>query len=212
MGQWHFVVARRQGNLGTLYIDNQLRGSASGTARNLAGYIGVGAGADIRDNVAYFRGVMDDLRIYDFALTETELSELYNYYFQDLTPPTPNPITWATPPTPAATHAITMTAATATDPSGVEYYFDCATPGCHDSGWQNDPTYTDIGLQVNTEYYYKVRARDKSAAMNQTADSEAASAIIILLDGQQGLSDWPRLLPAMAGSGLRLLRMHRSDR
>ncbi|MGB1129536.1 MAG: sialate O-acetylesterase, partial [Haloferula sp.] len=73
---------------------------------------------------------------------------------------------------------ITMTATTATDVSGVEYYFaeTSGNPGGDDSGWQDSPIYTDTGLQSGTEYTYTVKARDKSAAQNETAPSTAASA------------------------------------
>ena len=39
-----------------------------------------------------------------------------------------------------------LTAATATDINGVEYFFDCLTAGGHDSSWQNSPIFTDTGL------------------------------------------------------------------
>jgi hypothetical protein len=71
---------------------------------------------------------------------------------------------------------ITMTAATAGDPSGVEYFFDCNTPGGHDSGWQDDVEYTDTGLDPGTEYCYTVTARDKATAQNTGAASGTACA------------------------------------
>jgi len=79
-------------------------------------------------------------------------------------PPIPNPMTWATLPYAASTTAISMkaTTATSTDGSGVEYYFNCNTPGGHDSGWQDGTNYTDTGLTANTEYSYSVKARNKA--------------------------------------------------
>ena len=74
--------------------------------------------------------------------------------------------------------SISMTATTATDSSGVEYYFTetSGNPGGSDSGWQNSPTYTDTGLQAGTQYTYTVMARDKSSNQNTTAPSSSASA------------------------------------
>jgi RHS repeat-associated protein len=69
-----------------------------------------------------------------------------------------------------------MTASTATDTSGVQYYFDCTTAGGNDSGWQDSPTYTDINLQPSTQYTYQVRAQDKSVNENATEWSLTASA------------------------------------
>ena len=96
----------------------------------------------------------------------------------DATPPTPSPMTWSSAPAAASTSSITMTATTASDASGVEYFFDetSGNPGGSDSGWQNSPTYTDTGLNPSTTYTYTVKARDKSPALNATVVSSVASA------------------------------------
>ncbi len=99
----------------------------------------------------------------------------------DLTPPDPDPMTWATPPVVGSNTAIAMTANTASDPHGVEYFFHCTTPGGHDSAWQASPSYIDVGLTPGTEYTYQVKARDKSLARNETTYSEAAAATTDLL-------------------------------
>jgi hypothetical protein len=70
-----------------------------------------------------------------------------------------------------------MTAAAASDKSGVRYYFDCVSAGGHDSGWQDSPAYTDTGLRLGTKYSYRVKVADKSAARNETAYSASVSAI-----------------------------------
>jgi hypothetical protein len=96
----------------------------------------------------------------------------------DNTRPTPSPLTWASAPAAASSSSITMTATTASDASGVEYFFDETTGnlGGSDSGWQNSPTYIDTGLSASTTYTYTVKARDKSSAQNETLVSSAASA------------------------------------
>ena len=96
----------------------------------------------------------------------------------DNTLPTPSPMTWASAPAAASSSSITMTATTASDASGVEYFFDETTGnlGGSDSGWQNSPTYIDTGLSASTTYTYTVKARDKSSAQNETLVSSAASA------------------------------------
>ena len=88
----------------------------------------------------------------------------------DETPPAPDPLPWSVPPHAIGTELVTMEAATVTDPSGVEYYFEETTgnPGGDDSGWQSSPTYTDTGLESGTEYCYRVAARDQSFFANQT--------------------------------------------
>jgi hypothetical protein len=96
----------------------------------------------------------------------------------DTTAPNPDPMTWVSEPTAVNSSSITMTATTASDPSGVEYYFaeTSGNPGGSDSGWQDSPAYTDTGLQADTQYTYTVTARDKAATPNSTAASAAASA------------------------------------
>jgi len=94
----------------------------------------------------------------------------------DTTPPNPDPMTWDVLPHATGQTSIAMTATTATDPSGVEYFFDCLTAGGHDSGWQPGTTYEDTGLSPNTTYTYTVTARDKSANQNETGASQSASA------------------------------------
>ena len=94
----------------------------------------------------------------------------------DTTAPTPDPMTFATAPNALGQTSITMSATTASDPSSVEYFFECTAGGGHSSAWQDSPTYTDTGLTAATQYSYRVRARDKSAAQTATAWSAAASA------------------------------------
>jgi hypothetical protein len=96
----------------------------------------------------------------------------------DTTPPSPDPMTWATVPYATGSDSITMVATTASDPSGVQYYFDeiSGNPGGTDSGWQGSPSYTDTGLSPSTQYTYAVTARDVSVNFNETAASTDASA------------------------------------
>ena len=83
---------------------------------------------------------------------------------RDTLPPTPNPSEWETEPNLISAGAIRMTAETSFDAWGwtVEYFFDCVDDeeGCHDSGWQTSPTYTDADLPAGVEFSYRVRARD----------------------------------------------------
>ncbi|MBN2271835.1 MAG: hypothetical protein JXN61_14555, partial [Sedimentisphaerales bacterium] len=94
----------------------------------------------------------------------------------DTSPPSPNPMIWAIVPYAVSSTSVSMTATIASDPSGVEYYFDCLTAGGHDSVWQAGTIYTDSGLTPGVEYTYLVKARDKSPNLNETAFSSPASA------------------------------------
>lgn len=95
----------------------------------------------------------------------------------DLTAPLPSPMTWDSFPTGVDPTSITMTATTATDVYGVEYYFECTAGDGHDSGWQDSPVYTDTGLQPLTQYTYQVKARDASINQNETGFSSALNAL-----------------------------------
>ncbi len=92
--------------------------------------------------------------------------------------PTPDPMEWQTVPSAQGRNSITMTAATATDPSGVVYLFEeiSGNPGGDDSIWKSGPGYTDYGLDSDTTYTYQVKARDTSSNQNETDWSTAVSA------------------------------------
>ena len=82
----------------------------------------------------------------------------------DRMPPMPLIPTWKIVPEINGTIA-TMTAATAIDPSGVEYYFeeyigDASTPS-RNSGWQTSPIWTVSGIQDGKEYSYRYQTRDR---------------------------------------------------
>ena len=112
---------------------------------------------------------------------------------EDFSPPTPNPMTFETPggiPTPISTTAIAMRATEGVDAYPVEYYFYAANTGSHTRSWGLDRTYTDVGLQPNKNYTYKVRARDKSVWQNETAYS-AITYLATLIEAPTALSFGP---------------------
>ena len=91
----------------------------------------------------------------------------------DITPPSPDPMTWATEPYETGTNSIGMTATLATDVhEPVEYYFyfydiTGGGGGTH-SGWTTNRYYTDTGLGTNHQYQYYVLARDAATTPNST--------------------------------------------
>jgi hypothetical protein len=94
----------------------------------------------------------------------------------DTTKPDPDPMSFSSLPAATGERSIEMTAALATDSSGVQYYFTCTAGAGHNSQWQDSRTYEDTSLTHSTTYAYKVKARDKSAAHNETALSDPAAA------------------------------------
>ena len=94
----------------------------------------------------------------------------------DSTAPSPDPMSFAIPPTASGPDSITMTATTALDINGVEYFFECTDGGAPDSGWQESPVHNVTGLTTGATYSFRVQARDKSTAQNVTGFSAAFSA------------------------------------
>jgi len=118
----------------------------------------------------------------DGAVNNIDFAALYNCWLDgvefDLSPPEPNVMTWASEPNAiAGMNSITMTATTATDQSGVQYYFKNVTLPTHNSAWQSSPTHVDVELDPGTEYTYQVKARDLSPNKNETQYSAPASAV-----------------------------------
>jgi len=133
-------------------------------------------------DTTYDTGTMASLTTYYWRIDEKNTGGaattgiVWSFTTQDTMPPTPNPMTWAIEPNVISGNSITMTATTATDISGVEYYFANITDPNHDSGWVASPSWTDTNLAINTTYTYRVIAQDKSINFNATGWSEDANA------------------------------------
>ncbi|MHC4438611.1 MAG: fibronectin type III domain-containing protein, partial [Planctomycetota bacterium] len=108
-----------------------------------------------------------------FYYVEAENSEEYDMgrtgsfvTLAEKVPPIPHPAVWLSGPDQINISSIVMTADIARDVSGPEEYaFDfVASPtggaGGSDSPWQFYPSYTDVGLNPNHQYGYRVKARD----------------------------------------------------
>jgi len=116
----------------------------------------------------------------------------------DTDPPTPNPATFASPPSADSSSAISMTATTGSDASGpVQYYFDetSGNPGGSDSDWQISPSYTDTGLSASTQYTYTVQMRDSipntgTASSPASATTDASGELLTNTSFESNFTDW----------------------
>lgn len=76
-GKWHHLVGIKNGSNISVYIDSSLIGTKSLNGEKITGiydlYIGALAGSS-----EFFNGSIDELRIYNRALTAAEVTELYN--------------------------------------------------------------------------------------------------------------------------------------
>ncbi|MEM9446587.1 MAG: LamG domain-containing protein, partial [Verrucomicrobiota bacterium] len=92
-GLWHHIVTVFDNGVLSLYIDGVLNnsktvaGTTFGTGSTRYGFIGVGSEADVYDGskspTDYFNGSLDDFRIYNMGLTQTEVQALYDQKLAD---------------------------------------------------------------------------------------------------------------------------------
>lgn len=76
-GQWHHIAGVRSGVNGYIYVDGVLSASDSGTYETLNSAIGTYVGYNQRDNSGYFNGSLDEVTIFNKALSETAIQNLY---------------------------------------------------------------------------------------------------------------------------------------
>ena len=74
---------------------------------------------------------------------------------------------WQMLPYATIDNKVSMTAQSASDPNGVEYFFHCVSGGGPDSGWQSSATYV-TPVQADGAYVYQYKVRDKSARNNES--------------------------------------------
>lgn len=94
--------------------------------------------------------------------------------FVDCSPPTPNPMTWSAQPHATGVGQIEMTATTASEPDSPPVAYAFVETTGHPGGTsveQASTFYADTGLSANTQYGYKVRARDSYSPVNWTGYS-----------------------------------------
>lgn len=75
---WTHVAVRRSGTSIQMYINGVANGSAGVSAVNLTNTQDISIGYRNAGYNGYFAGLMDDVRIYDIALTNNEIKNLYN--------------------------------------------------------------------------------------------------------------------------------------
>ena len=76
---WHFVVGQRQGYVWKIYVDGALQNdSLVGTTGSLVNAQDLRIGRQSNLPGAYFKGKIDDIRIYNRALTDYEIQVLYH--------------------------------------------------------------------------------------------------------------------------------------
>jgi hypothetical protein len=88
-GAWHHIVGRQEGTAGSLFVDGVL--CASGTVSAIGnGPTSINIGRFDSGDHWYFSGQIDEVRIYNRALSDTEISQLYTVGDPIARPPSPN--------------------------------------------------------------------------------------------------------------------------
>ncbi|WP_321373604.1 LamG-like jellyroll fold domain-containing protein [uncultured Draconibacterium sp.] len=80
-GNWHQLVVTYNGNEKKIYLDTKEIASvaANGNIESGEGYnLLIGAGRDLADPTMLYEGLIDEVRIYNYALSFSQISELYN--------------------------------------------------------------------------------------------------------------------------------------
>ena len=88
-GVWHHVAAVYDGTMIKVYLDGVLDGSAPANFAPTNGATSLKIGARGDDAATRFNGLMDDVRIYNRALSEAEIQTVMTY---DSTPPVITPV------------------------------------------------------------------------------------------------------------------------
>ncbi|MDO8495723.1 MAG: LamG-like jellyroll fold domain-containing protein [bacterium] len=176
---WNHVCFIRSGSTGTFYINGSISGTADqsiGTPTATGFPSAIGQYSSI--NATNFYGSMDEVRIYNRALSASDVVELYNY--------TGTPSDTEAPSIPTDLSATTVSSSeinlswtASTDNVGVAGYsvFRCQGVGCTPSvevATSATNSYSDSGLTASSTYAYTVAAYD--AAVNVSSQSISASA------------------------------------
>jgi hypothetical protein len=77
-GQWHHVAVTRSGQTGTIYIDGIADASAGGDIKPLLSERDVFIGFDKLGGTKYFKGYLDDIRIYTVCLDGSDIQNIIN--------------------------------------------------------------------------------------------------------------------------------------
>jgi len=175
VGQWVHVAVTLRGNTGILYVDGlpkvagymSLNPSDFNPANN---YIGKSQWPD-----PLFNGQIDDFRIYDYALTDSEIAAIALVTPPDTTPPAAPTALAAT----AADGTIALDWADNSDPDFESYtVYRSITSGSNyvavDSGLTSSTNADDTVIN-GTTYYYVVSATDSNA--NESAYSSEVSVV-----------------------------------
>ena len=80
-GEWHFLAVTYDGSEKIIYLDGEplAKIAATGKIESGAGYnLLIGAGRDKEPSSLFYKGMIDEVRIYNSALSKVDINNLYN--------------------------------------------------------------------------------------------------------------------------------------
>jgi hypothetical protein len=77
--EWKFVASTYNGSIAKFYIDGVLVGTADYVGQIFQDDKSLDIGRDAHGPIEWFNGVLDNLRIYNQALNQQQITDLYNY-------------------------------------------------------------------------------------------------------------------------------------
>jgi len=185
VGQWYHVAGVYNAGAQTMdvylngVLDNGTQaGTITSTQKNFSTNVNIGKFSSVSDS--FFLGTIDEVRIYNSALTQAQVQTDMNTSVETLAPDTTAPTTPSNfAVTAASTTQINLSWGASTDYYGVTAYKleRCSGAGCGnfaEVAAPADPGLKDTGLAAGTSYSYRLRATD--AASNLSAYTNVASA------------------------------------
>ncbi|MCY1723243.1 right-handed parallel beta-helix repeat-containing protein [Prolixibacteraceae bacterium Z1-6] len=85
-GNWHHVAVTYNGAEKVIYIDNQEFANVSANGKIVSGIgynLYIGAGRDQASPIALYTGYIDEVRVYNYGLTSSEIEDIYNSIIND---------------------------------------------------------------------------------------------------------------------------------
>ncbi len=232
--QWHFIVGQRSGNIWKVYLDNQLSNSvdAGGTAGSIesGGKMTIGSFSNTTPVNGVWSGAIDGIRIYNRALSDAEIADLYHEggWNPNTPPAAPSNLT-AT----VGNSQVKLTWNRNTESDFLRYRIYGGTSSNPtikiDStiGGSSDTTKTISGLTNGTIYYFRITAIDSaglesgfsnevnatpSAVVDNTppiisVNTPTGTPVIVSANGQVSSSPQVSASASDAGSGISRMRV-----